>query len=575
MSDSVRRGLAVVLAAAAFACSGTFLYWFTFEEAQNTDWLWLAGIVLWSVAIWVSTRASDAKAIFEAKDWTPLVAFLAVFAACWLPFYDNWRWAFIGDSFGIFGAAYFWAQNGNSDSMLSVHGIDNFYTNLWSIAYSWPMWFAGPSLWWHRVGQLLMACGALAAIHAYYTVVLGRWWSLLLTVATAANYVWIWISYISYQRTDSFIFYYLTLLIGLLLWRRPDRTRLWLALGLIGGLSVFFTPVVWGAVALTAGVCGLRALSQRRIAPLLIYAVSFLIVIVPITTETEWMLQMLGSQTIPTTGDGKVIQLGMDYYVHIFSIIMMAPYYTPIDHLGVHFGMMRVPLSHSYFAGLAFALIAAIPPIRRRLRIPAVAPVLLILLILDAILFTLTNKGYGAPSHKRFYNLIPLEMFFAILPFYAMAQWTSAYRVISRAIFVFTVAGAAYASYLGFQVILYPPVGMYGSNPLDGLIEIRQRFADHKVIAVTRDTRVPEAFHEDDVLNMTYHVSENVRLQAEVSEDDWKSLCEKPMLFCYEHNREGEYVAPMLAAHPELKPVTLLNTTELRCFRCTLENATP
>jgi hypothetical protein len=54
------------------------------------------------------------------SDILAIAIILPIFAAAWLPFYDNWRWAYTGDSFGIFCAGYWLAKNRMKENILSV-----------------------------------------------------------------------------------------------------------------------------------------------------------------------------------------------------------------------------------------------------------------------------------------------------------------------------------------------------------------------------------------------------------------------------------------------------------------------
>lgn len=543
-----------------------FLRTFDWHEPQWTDATWFAALFSWVGAVLARARPTGDDLPWRRADFLVLAVLLPIFAVCWLPFYDNWRWAFTGDSFGIYSAGYWLGKDGPVDSILSVHGIDNFYTRLWEVSYSWLMYVVEPTLFWHRVGQLLMACAALAAIHTFFTVLLGRWWSALIVVATATNYIFVWISYISYQRTDSFVFYYLTLTGALLLWRNPGRTGAWLLCGLVGGLSLLYTPVVWGAVAWVAVIFGTIAVVQRRFGALMVYALSFALAALPMLLEIPWMIDMLQTQAVARGAGNEQTLPSLDYLWRMFSIILWSPYDSPIHELGAAGAFLRFPLGHLYLAGIALAAVAVFAPIRRALRVPGAASVLLGLLISDAVLFALTNKGYGMPSHKRFYNLIPLQTFFAVLPLYVASRWGTA-REARAVVFAVGFVCVGVAAAIGFERIAHPEPNLYGHNVFDGLIEMRQRYPDREIVLFS--TRpLAEPLDKEGLFHLTYGIGENLELVAQLRREDLDKRCRADVLFCYEVNSVRTQAESLLDADPRWRPVQVLNSFELRCARC-------
>lgn len=563
----LRRWTAGSFLLAAVLFQFAFLQTFDWHEPQWTDATWFAALASWVGAVLASSPRATEPLPWRRADFAPLVLLLLVFAACWLPFYDNWRWAFTGDGFGIYSVGYWFGKDGPIDSILSVRGIDNFYTRLWEVSYNWLMYVAEPTLWWHRVGQLLMALLALAAIHMFYTLVVGRWWAAAIVLATATNYVFVWISYISYQRTDSFVFYHLTLAGAVLLWRMPERLGGWLLCGLAGGLSLSFTPVVWGAVAWVGLIFGSIALLRGRIAALVVYAVSFALAATPILLEIPWLLEMLQTQSVARAAGDQQVLPSAAYLWSIFAAIVMAPWDSHIYELGAAGAFLRFPLGHLYLAGLVVAAAAILPGVRRTARIPAAAPLLLGLLLSDALLFALTNKGYGLPSHKRFYNLVPLQIFFAILPLYVLAQWTAA-RDRLRVVPIVAAASIACAAWIGLTLIQNPRPHTYGHNVFDGLIEMRQRYPERRIVLLT--TRpLGEDLAPDGLLNLTYGIGgEHLRLAAKLDTRGLGTLCSDQVLFCHEVQHVGETANALLAADTRWRPVEVLNSFEIRCARC-------
>jgi hypothetical protein len=559
-----RRLVQAACLVGAGVCVALFLRAFNYAVPQRSDALWLLALILWLMAVWLQPARSRAARILRLVDFGPLAVMLPLFVACWLPFHDNWRWAYTGDSFGIFGSGWTLGTRGLQQSLLSVHGIDNFYTYLWECSYNWPMALFGPTLFWHRVGQLIMACLALTAIYAFFCATLGRWWAVAIVSATATNYVWIWISYISYLRTDSFVFYYTTLLCGLLLWRTPRHLLLWACCGVIGGLALFYTPVTWGAVAAVAVVCGLKALRRQAVAGPLVYAISFLLVTIPILLELPWMAEMLRTQSLAP--DAPSPWHNPRYVWETLKTIVISPLDSPIYILGVSGAFYRPPLGHLYAAGCVLALVGALPRLGRWLRIPPVAPLLLALYLCDAVLFSLTNKGYGSPSHKRFYNLIPLQIVFALLPFYVAHAWVGT-RTRLRALIVVLCAGSIVtSSALGIRLIIAPRPHQYGYNVFDGVIELHQRFPDRHVVLFT--DRHAEALAPGGPFDAVYGVAQRLKLKPDVDRQTLDETCRAGALFCYEIKTVESTGAPLIAQDARWQPFPLLNGKELRCYDC-------
>lgn len=566
LSETSRRKLALVCGLGVVVALAFFLRSFDWHEPQYSDALWFGAIVLWAAAVCLWPPQKDTAWPWRAGDFLPLLIFLPIFAAVWLPFYDDWRWAFTGDSFGIFTVGYWFGKDGPPDSLLSVHGIDNFYTRLWELGYNWLMWVVEPTLFWHRVGQLLMACLGLSSIFAFYCLVLGRWWALAIVLATATNYLFVWISFISYQRTDSFVFYYLTLIAGLLLWRTPERLGVWLLAGLTGGLSTLFTPVVWGAVGWVALIFGSIALLRRRFAGVAVYAVSFLLTSMPIWLELPWMIEMLQKQAIAQDAQSAVVLPSVAYLWGVFRTIVWSGFDSPIHQLGAAGAFLRFPLGHLYVGGLALAAVACVPWLRRRLRLPATAPVLLLLLLADAALFAVTNKGYGLPSHKRFYNLIPLQVFFAVLPLYTANVWLRAYDRL-RLIPLLTTAAIACAAYIGLDLIRHPAPHIYGHNTFDGLIEIRQRLPDFDVVLFSRRP-IGQDLAPGSLFDQAYGISQRLTLTSTLTREELPDLCQRHVLLCHETISVADDMAALMAGQQHWQEVKLLNSFEVRCHRC-------
>jgi hypothetical protein len=544
------------------ASLGLFIFWFDPSQIQwLVDGLWLLAVVLW---VWEIRRLCGGPLLDRhptRADVVPIAVTLGVFAAAWLPFYDNWRWAYTGDSVGWFGTGWAAARLGLHHNLLSVRGVDNNFTYIHSIAASALMFVFKPTLYWHRVGKLIMSCLSLAAIYTYFALMLGRFWGIAIVIGTAVNYVWLWFSYVSYGHIDSHVCYFLTLTFATLVWRQPDRLGPWMLCGLIGGVSLFFTQTAWSAVAAAGIVLGVFALATRRFAALAIYAVSFLLVAVPLLLQPAGFLHMV-------TGQTKSIY-EWAYLTRIFSVLLWLPYSSPIEGLGVDGAFLRAPLGALSLVGTAFSALAILPFVRRRLRAPVVAPLLLGLLLWDTVLMTLTNNGYGLPSTKRCYNLIPLQVFFALLPGYVLYNWAAGHRWLRQAVEVLIAVALTVYAVANVRLIMFPRPALYGTNVFDAFIELRQRFPERRVLFLTTKDEHRTTLAPDGIYNESYKLLDQLSIESTFDDATVERACAQHLLLCYEPNMDRDRWRPLGAKYAaRLQPFALLNTRELVCYDC-------
>jgi hypothetical protein len=547
---------------AAFVSLGLFVLWFDPGRHQwGVDGLWLLSVLLWVMAVRGDAASPRPGGGVTVADVVPLTVVLVVFAAAWLPFYDNWRWAYTGDSISWYTVAAGPARHGLPQNILSLRGVDGNFSFLHGLGFNALMFVFEPTLFWHRVGKLVVSCLSLAAIYTYLRLMVGRWFALAVVFCTATNYVWLWFSYVSYGHIDSHIFYFLTLFYATLIWRWPERTMYWVACGLVGGLSLFFTQTAWSAVAAVGLVLFFFAIWIRRLGAFAIYATSFLLVAAPVLVQLPYLLEM-------TTRQARAIY-EWDYLVRIFLAVLRFPYTSGYQNIGVFGGFFRWPLAELYVVGALLAVIGCVPLFRRRLRIPAVAPVLFALLLWDAVLMTITNNGYGQPSTKRAYNLIPVQNFLALLPLYLASVWVARWVWVRSLVVVATVAVIAVAAAGSFEQMAHPSRGLYGNNSFDGVIELRQRFPERRVLFLTsredyRNALVPEGF-----FHQSYRVLDQLTLTDAFDDVTVERACAERRILCTEPHIDRERLAPVLAKHQSaLQDFPLLNSKDLICYVC-------
>jgi hypothetical protein len=525
------------------------------------DALWLLALGLWVSEI----RSRSGRLLrMNRRDLLPILAILPIFAAAWLPFYDNWRWAYTGDSIAWFGIAENVVRHNLGQDILSVHGVDDNFTLLHGLAFNSLMFVFGPTLFWHRVGKLIVSCLGLAAMYGFFTLTVGRWWAAATVVATATNYVWLWFSYVSYAHVDSYIFYFLTLILGLLIWRDPENLGRWMLCGLVGGMSLFFTQTAWSAVAVTGIVLGSWALLTRRFGAVAVYATSFVLPAIPILLQFSAFLHM-------TTHQARSIW-EWRYLAHIFDSILLLPYQWTRYNIGVQGAFLHWPLGPLYLVGAGLSLLAIVPPLRRWLRVPPVAALMIALLLWDTVLMTLTNNGYGEPSTKRVYALIPIQVFLALVPVMVLAAWGGGRRWMQVASAGLTVALLGASTVVNLRLIMFPAERIYGTNVFDGLIELRQRYPSKPVVLFSSREHMPEwVLGPESPVNNFYHLKDTVVVQPELTAERLQGACQAHSVVCYEPNFDTAGFDAMSATlRPCLARFHMLNTEELRCLECDL-----
>lgn len=545
------------------------LFTYTYEWSQPQVFapcLWVAAILIlaWELRARFGSLAAGLRP--AQRDVAIVAGLLALFALCWLPFYDNWRWAYTGDSLSFFGLGHHLHGHGLRQNPLSVRGVDNFYTYLWELSYNAWMLVLGPGFFAHRFGLFFMGSLALVSTYALYGLLLGRSWAVAIVVATATNYVWLWMSYVSYLRMDGILLFNLMLMWAVLVSRNPDRFGLYFLCGLTAGISVFYTPATWGAVGLAAAFVGVTAVRARVPQAAIILIATAIVAALPALLEVPWFLEMFRNQS-RVAGDPQ--GTSWTYVARIYREILLSPYDSPIDRLGAQGAFLRAPLGTSYVLGCILAALALVPPIARSMRIPPTAGVLLLLLLANALLFALTNKGYAHFSHKRTYVLIPLQVYFAILPFFVAATWGRTRRHWQRGIALALIASIAFYIARNLELIARPAPYTYGTNAFDGLIELRQRHSELPVLLLTSRSTIRDALAPHEMLHIAYKLRDTLEVEEAFEEATIEPICRSRGVICYEPNFDQERIDQLLAPRRDrIEAFPLLNSVELRCVRC-------
>lgn len=540
---------------------GLFALWF---NPQRSQWLvsglWLLALCLWIVNVRRLERRPCPLSRPPSADVTIASSLLLSFAVAWLPFYDNWRWAFTGDSISWFEIAYNAAIHGIDKNIFSLEGVDGNFTYLHGLAFNLPMFVFEPTFFWHRVGKLLVSCLSLLAVYTFFRLTVGRLCAVAVVVCTAVNYVWLWFSYLSYAHVDSFVLSFSTLTMALLIWRAPDHRLLWMLCGLVGGASLFFTQTAWSEVLLVGVALALFAIATGRVRLMAVYCVSFVLVATPILLQPAGFLKMTTRQA------GFVFE--WSYLAHIFTAILMLPVTSPHHDLGVQGPFLPAPLGWLYPLGLVAALGALIPACRRRLKGMMIAPIIMGALIWDAVVMTLTNNAYADPSTKRTYHLIPYQVFLALLPLLNATKWAPNRRCRLGALTTITIVVIAYASMSLWKIVHTAPA-VYGFNVFDGLIELRQRFPQRRVVLFSSRGlhRRNEKLAPDSFLMRAYRLGDTTWFEERLSAPAVGGAIRNNAFLCYEPAFDGERMQALLEPHRDrLQAVELLNSEEMVCL---------
>jgi hypothetical protein len=554
-----------------FASSASALGFVVSFRPEACQWgvvaLWVASIVLWFVWLGLRRRGVPAALGFGWQDWMALVLLLTAFAAAWLPFATNWRWAFCGDSIAFFQLPYEAVTRGLDRSLLSVNGVYGHFTYTQALSWNVLMFLISPTLFWHRVGKLAASCLALAAIYVFFRLAVTRRTAVGVTIAVATTSVWLWFSYVSYAHIDSHLFAFGILSLALVVLRAPDRELAWAVTGLVAGISLFFTQTAWAEVGVVGLALTVLAFRTRRWRHFCLCGVSFVLGAAPVLLQLHDFIVSFDAKTR--------MLLTWPYLWHIFSAILIQPVRSGIFEQGAQGAFLRAPLDWLFPVGAAVALLAVVPAARRRLRVPAVAPFILGLFVLDAALISVTNNLYSEPSLKRTYHLIPHEAFLALLPLIVADAWARSRPLWSRlsaAVFVVVLAASATAN---LWLIAAPRPGTYGFNVFDGLIELRQQHADRTVVLFSsRPGFAQVVLGPDSFFQKEYDLARNVVVEPELTPARLSAALLSGAVVCYEPEFDEAAFATMRAGRPgRLVPFPVNNSAQMLCFESSSRGA--
>jgi len=153
------------------------------------------------------------------------------------------------------------------------------------------------------------------------------------------------------------------------------------------------------------------------------------------------------------------------------------------------------------------------------------------------------------------------------LPLYtlAVAFRPSSLRYSAVTATAFLAAGV-YAV-VGATLLIYPD--RFDGNLYDGLIQLRQRFPDRKVLVFSPQPWVGEEVRNpESVINNVYHVSDTTLVTQTIDESTVAETCSAGTMLCYYARPENKEDLDRATAGHQLRRVGLFQEAELQCFDC-------
>jgi hypothetical protein len=544
------------------------LGWFTFQfDPTRNDipvtLVWAGALVIWLTGAavldppWVALRPCWRQHI-------PVMLFLLALVCVWLPFYNDWRFVVSGDSFPWFDLAYLSARHGFPRSFLSVRGIWDHFTFTQVIVDNFLMFVVQPTFFWHRASKLVSSVLGLLAMYGFFSLLLKRPWPFLIVIAVATNFMWIIFSFISYHHIDSFIFAYGVLAAVTLAIRDPDHPIWWVVAGTVAGLSLFFTQTAWAEVSLAGMFLGLTALYRRRFVAIVVCAFSFG------TAAWPMLLQIRDLMTLNFALHAKQ-ELDWSYLVRMLQALFWLPYGSGVKSLSVYTYFFPWPCGPLYLAGLGIAAVHVLSPVRRLFRTPLAVAGIVCLFAWDVLMLALTNYGFPQPSPKRSYHLLPLQVFFCMMPLFAV--FTLVHRKTRNGGYLAMAStGIALVLYAGVNLSIFVYPSQFGGTVLDGLVELHQRFPRDYVLLFDARPHMKEMVEDpESLINRMYGVGNTVNVTSDLDKAAVVRVRSKAGVLCYYVGDRATADGFAKVVEPEamqLERINLYDVPELACFRC-------
>ena len=481
----------------------------------------VAGVIVWA---WRADTPSMPR--LRHPYW-----FYALYLAAFLPFATNWRWAMTGDSLGWPFAGLALAEHGPDHSLLSSAGVAQF-GYLQMVLHNAFMLLIAPTLFWHRVGQIVVGLLALAAVFTVAARLVAPRFGLLVAACAASTSVMIVHTLCSYPLLDGIACGQTILAVGLWVRRDPGSRRAWLALGFLTGFMLFLTPTAWFMALCVWAWLGPQVFLRRWSGTNLAIAAG-----VALVSGLPMLLQWSHGH------GGQLFSLvehpawTLDKIGRFLRQAACLPFASTVEVAGA-FGP-QLPPGFRWF----FVVGILITPVCGR-RFPG-ARFMACIYLAHVVMLALSQGPYADVSVKRALVLIPMATYFVFLPFHRYL----------RSLPLVLLLIAAWAACGVYDVTARMRPGRIGYNLFDGVVEAHQRFREPVCIVMRHDPRV-QGFTRGSRLDQLYGLWPHVQHAHAFSEDACRSvLCWAP---------EADDIDLGALGYDD---VPLLSSGELRCGR--------
>lgn len=521
--ESFRWGALALFA----ACFAYFLAFFRAPLWQpSVDAAWAVGCVSWAAAFW--RRDTPTVPFMRQPYW-----FYALYVAALVPFGSDWRWAMTGDNLSWPHGGLVMAELGPRSSLLSANGADN-VGYLQMTLHNTFMLLVEPTIFWHRVGKVVVGAIALASVYTVFARLVRPAFGIAVAGCAATCSVWLVYTYASVPFIDGLASGYA--LIGIAMWitRDPGSVRAWLALGLLSGFMAFLTPNGWFLALCVWPVLAVLTVVRKWSRWLFALAVGTTVIV-----ATPMLLQWAQG------GGGQLFTLVQnpgwtaEKVLRFLSEAAFIPFLSDLRGAGA-FGP-QLPWGFRWL----FVVGILMTPIINRDRFPG-ARWILAIYVVQVLILAFAQGPYAGVSVKRALVLIPMAVYFTLLPF---QQWI---RSAPGAL----VVVAAWAVFGVYDIATKMQPGRTGYTLVDGAIEAHRRFAPDPVCVLISKDDFAHQLVAGSVVDRLYGLTPRlVHVHDSADPRCGAVLCYSPQI---------DQVDLAALGYPE---VPMQGTTELRCGR--------
>jgi predicted LPLAT superfamily acyltransferase len=162
-----------------------------------------------------------------------------------------------------------------------------------------------------------------------------------------------------------------------------------------------------------------------------------------------------------------------------------------------------------------------------------------------------------------------LQAFFGLLPFYTVAvavrSWPLLYRSATAAAFAVVLAYTLASA----SLFVHPEQFRFGGNVFDGIVEMRQRLSDRRVLVFAPQEDLKTAIEDPGgIFNQAYHVAETVSVTRTIDPSVVDAACAAQVILCDYMQPENREDFERAASGRKLRKIDVYATVELQCFDC-------